>query len=68
MSVLQLHTFHIPVMGIGYTMDSPVKVAHLGITSVVSLLDDMLMEKLREFHSKQMGISFQSISNKVEDF
>ncbi|MBN1990481.1 MAG: hypothetical protein JW783_13845 [Bacteroidales bacterium] len=68
MSVLQLHTFHIPVMGIGYTLDSPVKVAHLGITSVVSLLDDMLMEKLREFHSKQMGITFQSISNKVEDF
>ncbi len=24
------HSFHIPVMGIGYTIDSPLKVAHLG--------------------------------------
>ncbi|WP_010664868.1 hypothetical protein [Marinilabilia salmonicolor] len=62
------HTFHVPVMGIGYTIDSPLKLAHLGITSVVSLVDDMLMEKMREFHSKSMNSPFQGISSKVADF
>ena len=27
------HTFHIPVMGTGYTIDTPLKVAHFGISS-----------------------------------
>lgn len=62
------HTFHVPVMGIGYTIDSPLKLAHLGITSVVSLVDDMLMEKMREFHCKSMNSPFQGISSKVADF
>jgi len=62
------HTFHIPVMGIGYTIDTPVKVAQYGISSVISLVDDMLMEKLREFYSSRFNIPFQAISNKIEDF
>ncbi len=62
------HTFHVPVMGIGYTIDSPLKLAHLGIASVVSLVDDMLMEKMREFHSKKANLPFQGITAKMEDF
>lgn len=62
------HTFHVPVMGIGYTIDSPLKLAHLGISSVVSLVDDMLMEKMREFHSQKANFPFQGISSKIEDF
>lgn len=62
------HNFHIPVLGIGYSLDTPVKVAHLGISSVVSLLDDMLMEKLREFYSRKFNLPFQSINEKMEDF
>lgn len=62
------HTFHIPVMGIGYTIDTPVRVAHFGISSVISLVDDMLMEKMREFHSRQMNVPFKAISSKIEDF
>ena len=31
------HTFHIPVMGLAYTVDSPVKVARFGISSVISI-------------------------------
>ena len=62
------HSFHIPVLGIGYSIDTPVKVAHLGISSVISLLDDMLMEKLREFYSKKFNLPFQSISEKIDDF
>ncbi len=62
------HTFSIPVMGTGYTIDTPVKVAHLGISSVVSLVDDVLIEKMREFYSKKFDIPYQKISSKVEDF
>ncbi|WP_291859388.1 hypothetical protein [Marinilabilia sp.] len=62
------HSFHVPVMGIGYTIDSPLKLAHFGISSVVSLVDDMLMEKMREFHSQKANFPFQGISSKIEDF
>jgi len=61
-------TFHIPVMGIGFTIDTPVKVAQYGISSAISLVDDKLMEKLREFYSKKLNIKFQAISEKMEDF
>ena len=64
----QNHSFHIPVMGLGYTVDTPVKVAHLGISSVISLVDDMLMEKMREFYSAKFDWPFKAISSKVEDF
>jgi hypothetical protein len=62
------HSFHIPVLGIGYSIDTPMKVAHLGISSVISLVDDMLMEKLREFYSIKFDLPFQSISEKIDDF
>ncbi len=62
------HTFHIPVMGLGYTVDTPVKVAHLGISSVISIVDDFLMEKMREFYSTKFDLPFKGISTKVEDF
>lgn len=62
------HSFHIPVLGIGYSIDTPAKVAHLGISSVISLLDDMLMEKMREFYSMKFNVPFQAISEKIDDF
>lgn len=62
------HTFHIPVMGLGYTVDTPVKVAHLGISSVISIVDDFLIEKMREFYSQKFDLPFKEIPNKVEDF
>ena len=62
------HSFHIPVMGIGFTLDSPVKVAHLGIDSVISLVDDILIEKMRKFYSEKYLIPYNEISDKIEDF
>ncbi|MCB9258114.1 MAG: hypothetical protein H6612_02080 [Ignavibacteriales bacterium] len=62
------HTFHIPVMGTGFTIDTPVKVAKYGISSVVSLVDDILAENMREYYSKKLGLPFKSISDKIEDF
>ncbi len=62
------HTFSIPVMGIGYTIDTAIKVAPFGISSVMSLVDDILIEKMREFHSKQFNLPFNPISMKVDDY
>ncbi len=58
------HTFHVPVMGIGFTIDTPVKVAHYGITSAMSLVDDILVEKMREFYSKKLNLPFAAITEK----
>ena len=62
------HSFHIPVLGIGYSIDSPIKVAQYGIDSVVSLVDDMLLEKLRKMYSERFEIPYQEISQKWDDF
>ena len=62
------HSFHIPVMGIGYTIDSPLKVAQYGIDSVISLVDDILLEKLRKVYAEKFELPYQEISNKIEDF
>ncbi|MRT93559.1 hypothetical protein [Ancylomarina sp. 16SWW S1-10-2] len=61
------HTFHIPVMGTGYTVNTPLRVAQYGISSVVSIIDDVLLENLRNFYSKQMDLPFQPISSKTMD-
>src|SRR5690554_819210 len=66
--MIKAHSFHIPVMGIGFTIDSPIKVAQYGIDSVVSLVDDELMEKLRKVYSKKFKISYIEISNKINDY
>ncbi|RAJ14016.1 hypothetical protein [Arenibacter echinorum] len=62
------HNFHIPVMGIGFTIDSPLKVSHLGIDSVISLVDDILIEKLRKMYCEKFELPYQEISDKFEDF
>ncbi len=62
-----LHSFHIPVMGIGFTIDTPIKVAAYGISSTISLVDDILMEKLRAFYSEKFSLPFEAITNKVND-
>ncbi len=64
----KVHSFHIPVMGIGFTIDTPVKVAHYGINSVLSLVDDILLEKVRKVYTEKLQIPYQEISDKVEDF
>jgi len=55
------HTFHIPVMGIGFTIDTPIKVARFGISSVVSIVQDQLVEQMREFYSRKVGEVYISI-------
>ena len=36
------HNFHIPVMGLGFTIDTPLKVAKYGINSTVSIMENSL--------------------------
>jgi len=54
-------------MGICFTIDTPLEVAKYGISSVISLVDDKLMEKMRQYHSLKLNIPFQAISDKIED-
>lgn len=68
MNIFNQHTFHIPVLGLGYSLDTPIKVAPYGISSVISLADDILIEQMREFYCKKFDIPFKAISEKVEDF
>lgn len=63
-----LHTFHIPVMGLAYTIDSPIRVAHYGISSVVSIMDDELMERMNAFYSKKFSMPYQEITKKIADY
>jgi len=62
------HTFHIPVMGLAYTIDSPIRVAQYGISSVISIIDDELMEKMNAFYSSKFNLTYQEISKKAEDY
>ena len=62
------HTFHIPVMGLAFTIDSPIKIAKYGISSVISIVDDVIIEKMNEYYSKKFEIPYKEISMKVEDY
>ncbi len=55
------HTFHIPVMGTSYTIDTPIRVAHYGIDSVISIIDHSLTEKMRMHYAKKYDLDFELI-------
>lgn len=61
------HTFHIPVLGLGYSIDTPLKVAKYGISSVLSIVDDELTERMRKFHSEENQLEYIFISKEEED-
>jgi hypothetical protein len=61
------HTFHIPVLGLAYSVDTPVKVARYGISSVVSIVDDMLIERMRQFYTEKRHETFVPIDPKEID-
>jgi len=55
-------------MGIGFTIDTPLKVSRFGIDSVISLVDDILLEKLRKMYCGKFGLPYKEITDKMEDF
>ena len=61
------HLFHIPVMGTGFTIDTPLRVAKYGISSVIPLVDDVLVEQVRKFHCEKHGEPYEEIPNSNQD-
>ena len=69
MSMLDsLHSFHIPVMGTGFTIDTPIRVAPFGISSVISLVDDALIEQIRKFYCGKYDMEYAAISKNNDDY
>ena len=66
--MINTHSFHIPVMGIAFTIDTPLKVSQYGIDSAVSLCDDIILEKLRRMYSDRYNMPYLPITEKIEDF
>jgi hypothetical protein len=62
------HTFHIPVLGLGYSIDTPLKVARYGISSVISIVDDQLIERMRALHLRQNNLPYIPITDKEADY
>ncbi len=61
------HTFHIPVMGTGHSIDTPIRVAPLGITSVISIVDDLLLERIRKHYDEKFNIAYEKIPRYAQD-
>lgn len=62
------HTFHIPVMGTGFTIDSPIRIARYGISSVISLVDDTLIENIRAFYAQRYSKEYIPINKHDDDW
>ena len=62
-----MHTFSIPVMGTGFSIDTPLRVAQYGISSVISLVDDTLIEQMRKFHAERLGEPYEEVTRLDED-
>jgi len=61
------HSFHIPVMGTGHSVDTPIRVAPLGITSVISIVDDLLLERIRKHYSEKFALPYEKIPRYAQD-
>src|ERR1700693_6324677 len=59
-----LHRFHVPVMGTGFTIDSALRGARLGISTVISLVDDHLVERVRRHYAAVHGFPEETIGSR----
>ncbi|WP_460538202.1 hypothetical protein [Echinicola sediminis] len=64
---MQIHSFHIPVMGLGFTIDTPLKVARFGIDSTISIMEDDLIESMRKIHCRKSGEPYLPITKASAD-
>jgi hypothetical protein len=67
MAAIPEHTFHIPVLGIGFSITTPLAVAKYGISSVMSMVDDTLCEDLRRHYLQRDGLPYDPIDTKEDD-
>jgi hypothetical protein len=68
MSDSRVHTFHIPVLGLAFSIDTPVRVARFGISSVISIVDDILIEHMRKHYAHQFHEPYKPITVRDEDY
>jgi len=54
-------------MGTGHSIDTPIRLAHLGITSVISIIDDILLERLRKYYTTKYDLPYERIPHREED-
>jgi len=55
-------------MGLAYTIDSPIKVARFGISSVISIIEDRLVEMMRKHYYPSIGMEFHPIPTHEDDY
>jgi hypothetical protein len=55
-------------MGLAYTIDTPVKVARFGISSVVSIIEDTLIERMRKYYCKKTNRTYFPINVTEPDY
>ena len=55
-------------MGLAFTIDSPVKVAQYGISSVISIMEDRLIEMMRKHYYTYVNESYYPITTKDENY
>lgn len=65
---MNIHNFHIPVMGLAFTIDTPIRVAKYGISSVISIGDDTLIEQMRKHYLKENHLPYFPIHKKDPDY
>ena len=54
-------------MGIGFTLDSALRVAKLGISTVISLADDRVIERVRRHYAREYGFPAERIRAEEPD-
>ncbi len=51
-------------MGTGHSIDTPIRVAHFGISSVMSIVDDVLIDKICKHYCEKYNLPFNETSKK----
>lgn len=62
------HTFQLPVLGLAFTVDSPAKVARFGISSVLSIVEDRLVEMMRAQYYPKLNLPYWPITKQEPDY
>lgn len=55
-------------MGLAFTIDSPVKVAQYGINSAISIIEDKLVEMMRNYYCQQLQEPYTPITPNDPDY
>ena len=54
-------------MGTGHSIDTPIRVAPFGIASVISIVDDLLCERIRKHYALKEGLPYDQIPRYAEN-